>query len=224
VLFPGTAIPARTPIFAAVDCPSVSRNLSQNQINRQFTAMPATLPGRVRRLSHQARRQFAVTGYRATTVKSVADAARVSPNLITRYFGGKEGLFLAASRTSLGLERTLPDPRETLGRRLAEGMVARWTGVDAYDPLLILQRAAGDQPAAAAALTEFLDRESLEPLTSHLESFGLDPADAHDRASAIEALVMGVVTRRRVIATEIDDPMALCQWLQTSLQRLIDGA
>jgi len=176
------------------------------------------------RILDEARRQFAVTGYRATTVKSVADAARVSPNLITRYFGGKEGLFLAASRTSLGLKRTLPGPRETLGRRLAEGMVARWTGVDAHDPLLILQRAAGDQPAAAAALTEFLDRESLEPLTTHLESYGLDPADAHDRASAIEALVMGVVTRRRVIATEIDDPMALCQWLRLSLQRLIDGA
>lgn len=176
------------------------------------------------RILDEGRRQFAVNGYRATTVKSIADAAGVSPNLITRYFGGKEGLFLATSHTSLGLEGSLPGPRNTLGRRLAAGMVARWTGIDAYDPLLILQRAAGDQPAAAAELTRFLDRESLGPLAAHLESYGLAPADAHDRASAIEALVMGVVTRRRVLATEIDDQEALRTWLGLSLQRLIDGA
>src|SRR3954452_8016420 len=43
----------------------------------------------------QARRLFAQNGYAATTVKAVSVAAAVSPNLITRYFGGKEGLFLA---------------------------------------------------------------------------------------------------------------------------------
>ena len=35
-----------------------------------------------------ARELFAQHGYGATTVKAVAAAAAVSPNLITRYFGG----------------------------------------------------------------------------------------------------------------------------------------
>ena len=36
----------------------------------------------------------------------MADAAGVSPNLITRYFGGKDGLFLAATRVEIPVEQS----------------------------------------------------------------------------------------------------------------------
>ncbi|MFE4861170.1 helix-turn-helix domain-containing protein [Streptomyces sp. NPDC056670] len=48
-----------------------------------------------------AQRQFAQHGYAATTVEGVADTAGMSPNLVTRYFGGKDGLFLVATRVEI---------------------------------------------------------------------------------------------------------------------------
>jgi len=172
------------------------------------------------RILLEGRRQFASRGYNATTARTVADAAEVSPNLITRYFGGKEGLFLAATQTSLNLDRVLAGPRATIGARLAESMVSRWTSVDA-DPLLILQRVAGDRPEAADALARFLDRESLEPMVRQLCRYGLSRTEATDRAAGIEALVMGVVTRRRVLAPSIGDLDTLRDWLAVSIQRLV---
>lgn len=44
------------------------------------------------RILEHAQRQFARHGYAGVAVKGVADAAGVSPNLVTRYFGGKDGL------------------------------------------------------------------------------------------------------------------------------------
>ena len=44
---------------------------------------------------------FAENGYEATTLSQIAGVAGL-PDLITRYFGGKENLFLAATRARLG--------------------------------------------------------------------------------------------------------------------------
>lgn len=173
-----------------------------------------------RKILLEGQRQFADRGYRATTVQRVADAAGVSPNLITRYFGGKDGLFLAATQTGLHLDRVLGGPRATLGRRLAESMVSRWDDVSADDPLLVLLRAAGDRPGAATALAEFLDHESLRPLAAQLRGYGLSEPEAIERAAAIEAFVIGVVTRRRILGGDLGDRETLTSWLAASIQRL----
>jgi len=175
------------------------------------------------RIVTEGRRQFAAGGYHGTTVKAVADAAGVSPNLITRYFGGKEGLFLAVTQVGLHLDRVLPGPRESLGSRLAQSMVSRWNDVQAADPLLVLQRSASDHPSAAAALVAFLDRESRGPLVLQLRAYGLSVDEANQRAAAVEALVMGVVTRRRVLSADSCNHADLEAWLAQSIQRLLDA-
>jgi AcrR family transcriptional regulator len=172
----------------------------------------------------QARELFAQNGYGATTVKAVAAAAAVSPNLITRYFGGKEGLFLASARTELQLDPVFSSPRESLGARLAEGIVRRWSGIDGEDPLLVLQRAAGERPEAAEVLARFLDTQFLDPLVRCLRGYGFDDAESRARASAVDALVLGVSTRRRVLRHDLGDPRALQDWLGPVIQRLIDGS
>jgi AcrR family transcriptional regulator len=169
----------------------------------------------------EARRQFAATGY-STTVRAIATGAGVSPNLITRYFGGKDGLFLAAAQVHLELAE-LDGPRASLGRRLADAAVARWSGMQGEDPLLVLHRASGERPEAAQALTTFLDEESLRPFTEQLLSYGLAPADAAARAAAVDALVLGVSTRRRVLADDLGDLDELRDWLAAAVQRLIDA-
>jgi AcrR family transcriptional regulator len=171
----------------------------------------------------QARRQFAILGYRATTVKSVADAAGVSPNLITRYFGGKEGLFLAAAQVEIAVEPVFVGELASLGARLAASIVQRWSGQQGEDPLLVLQRAAGERPEAAEALAGFLDAHSLEPLRRYLRASGLADEEADARAAAIDALVLGVSTRRRVLRSDLGDGGQLREWLATSIQRLADG-
>lgn len=171
----------------------------------------------------QARRLFAQNGYAATTVKAVAQAAAVSPNLITRYFGGKEGLFLAATQTELRLDPVFSGPRESLGARLAASIVRRWSGMDGEDPLLVLQRAAGERPQAAEALAHFLDEQSLEPLVRCLHGYGLSQAEARSRAAAIDVFVLGVSTRRRVLRDDLSDPDTLRPWLATTIQRLLDA-
>jgi AcrR family transcriptional regulator len=171
----------------------------------------------------QARRQFANLGYRATTVKSVADAAGVSPNLITRYFGGKEGLFLAAAQVEIAVEPVFAGELASLGARLAASIVQRWSGQQGEDPLLVLQRAAGERPEAAEALAGFLDAHSLEPLRRYLRASGLADEEADARAAAIDAFVLGVSTRRRVLRSDLGDGGRLQEWLATSIQRLADG-
>jgi AcrR family transcriptional regulator len=176
-----------------------------------------------RRILEHARRQFAQNGYAAVTVKGVADAAGVSPNLITRYFGGKDGLFLAATRVELPVENSFDGDRSSLGRRLAASIVQRWFGALGDDPLLVLQRASGERPEAAEALASFLDTNSLEPLYNYLRDSGLSDADARGRAAAIDAFVLGVSTRRRVLRSELGDPADLQAWLTTTIQCLADG-
>lgn len=176
-----------------------------------------------RRILEHARRHFSERGYAAVTVKGVADAAEVSPNLITRYFGGKEGLFLAATRVEIPVADSFDGDRSQLGARLAASIVRRWFGAPGEDPLLVLHRASGERPQAAAALAGFLDTNSLEPLTQYLRDSGLDEAEARGRAAAIDAFVLGVSTRRRVLRAELGDPDELRAWLSVTIQRLVDG-
>jgi AcrR family transcriptional regulator len=176
---------------------------------------------RLRILEH-ARDQFARHGYTAVTVKGVADAAGVSPNLITRYFGGKDGLFLAAGHVEIPVERSFDGDRSALGARLAASIVERWFGMPGHDPLLVLQRASGERPEAAETLASFLDRNSLEPLYGYLRDGGLDEATARARAAAIDAFVLGVSTRRRVLRSELGDPAELQAWLGATIQLLAD--
>ena len=175
------------------------------------------------RILEHAQRLFAQHGYRTITVKGVADAAGVSPNLITRYFGGKDGLFLAATRVEIPVTDSFDVEPSALGERLAASIVRRWYGTPGEDPLLVLQRASGERPEAAEALAAFLDGSSLEPLYRYFLDSGLDEATARDRAAAIDAFVLGVSTRRRVLRSELGDPNELREWLSTTIQRLADG-
>ncbi|MCX5384655.1 TetR/AcrR family transcriptional regulator [Streptomyces sp. NBC_00083] len=175
------------------------------------------------RILEHAQRQFAQHGYAATTVKGVADTAGVSPNLVTRYFGGKDGLFLAATRVEIPVSDSFDGDRSTLGARLAASIVERWFEAPGDDPLLVLQRASGERPQAAEELAAFLDANSLEPLHRYLRDSGLDDEEARSRAAAIDAFVLGVSTRRRVLRCGLGDPAGLQSWLSATIQRLADG-
>src|SRR5579875_2069875 len=72
-----------------------------------------------------ARGAFARHGFDGPTVRAIAAEADVSPNLITRYFGGKGGLFRAATNIDLDVPNVLPGAFSSLGRRIASNVVSR---------------------------------------------------------------------------------------------------
>ena len=157
----------------------------------------------------------------------MAAEAGVAANLITRYFGGKAGLFAAATSIDLQVRAVLPGPREELGRRIAQRVVERWESVDEADPLLMMLRSAGTSEEAAAGLADFFAVQAGAPMTGHLVTeLGHSPEDAAAITASIAALLMGVITSRYVMRAQ---PLAgaergpLTAWLADRLQRLLDG-
>lgn len=169
-----------------------------------------------------ARGLFARHGYRPTTVKAIAGAAGVSPNLVTRYFGGKDGLFLAATQVDINSDGVYVGDLSGFGARLARSAVGRWTTPHAdEDPLLVLHRASGERPEAAAELARFLDEQSIHLVEAYLVACGVEPTAARHRAEAVDALVLGVSTRRRVLRSDVGDGKDIETWLAAAVQRIV---
>ena len=196
-------------------------------IKKSMTAITASPKDSARtreRILVAARREFARIGFAGATVRAIATAANVSPNLITRYFGGKEGLFVAATEVHLKLEQLFEGPRETLGRRMGESIVTRWTTMDGEDPLLVLLRAAGERGEAGETLSKFLDEESLEPFRRQLLYYGMNEDEATARARAVDVFVLGISARIRVLRDDLGDTDALKHWIAATIQRLVDAS
>lgn len=197
--------------------------------------MPPSLsatPGRPRnaaatreRIVAAARPLFAERGFQATTVHAIARSAQVSPNLITRYFGSKDGLFLAASDVRFDLALAFAGPQSSFGERVAHNIVARWAELGMNDPVPILLRSAGGQPTAASTLADFLSENFTGPMITQLLAYGMSREDAAERTAAVHALVLGVVFIRRVLhwtALDTMDDAELERSLGRSIQALVD--
>jgi len=195
-------------------------------MSRSGTSRPRNAELTRARLLAAARREFTEHGYDGTSVRTVAAEAGVAPNLITRYFGGKEGLFAAATDLELDVPAVLPGPPERLGERIATAVVNRWEAAGAGDPLLMMLRSAGTSAPAAQTLADFFASQAAGPLAAHLATERHWTARAaEDRVAAIGALILGVVTMRYVMRR---GPLAqagvrpLTGWLADRLQRLLD--
>ncbi len=174
------------------------------------------------RLIQAARALFAAHGYETTTVSQIARAAGFSPNLITRYFGGKEGLFLVATKATLDLDGVLAGGIDGFGQRLADRIVNGWEHGDG-DPLLALLRSS--RPPALTALGEFLEHEATAPLTHALSGWGASATEARARASAIQSLLLGALITRRMLQTGAIAAATsdrLRAWLADVLQGLVE--
>jgi AcrR family transcriptional regulator len=177
-----------------------------------------------RALLAAAGRLFAEFGYEATTVSQIARTAGFSPNLVTRYFGGKEGLFLAAARTGLNINAGPSATIADFGHQLADHIVDRWEQQGPGDPLLMLLRCASAQPAALEALGEFLEREAIAPVIRALIQLGHSEPNAIDRANAMQSFILGTVVTRQMMRTGASAAASndeLRAWLADVLQRLL---
>ena len=107
---PGLAVILDAPIEAPRREASASGPLTIFALNRQQSCAPAlgshSRPLRRddprERILDAARQQFARDGYERTTIRSVATEAEIDPSMVMRYFGNKEGLYLAVLESVYG--------------------------------------------------------------------------------------------------------------------------
>lgn len=140
-----------------------------------------------------ARAQFAVFGYQATTIRSVATAADIDPAMVMRYFGNKEGLFAAAADFDLQLPDLSQLPRAELGAALVGHFLDRWEG---DETLMALLRAATTNEAAATRMQAIFATQ-MAPLIGRLT--GEPRAAAAVRAGLIATQVLGLALCRYVL-------------------------
>jgi AcrR family transcriptional regulator len=173
------------------------------------------------RILSAARRHFATAGYDRSTVRAIAADAGVSANLITRYFGGKRGLFRSATDADLHLADHLRGPLADLGLRIATEVVGRWEGEPGDDPLVTMMRAAMSDPSDALYMAEFFRQQAFVPLASHLAG-----QDSGERAAAVGAFIMGVVVQRYILRAGPSAEASAADvtaWMADVLQLLLVG-
>jgi AcrR family transcriptional regulator len=143
---------------------------------------------------------FAELGYERASFRRIAAEARVDPALVVHFFGSKEDLF----RQVMALPPTIADaisrladgPRATLGRRLAELVVAALDEPASRDVVLGRIRCATTHPDAAALLRETVTRD-IYALAS-----AISDDRPETRAVLIGAQVVGVAVGRYIMRVE----------------------
>jgi AcrR family transcriptional regulator len=145
-----------------------------------------------------ARDAFAQRGYDAVSIRALAREAGVDPALVHRFFGSKEGVFVAAMELPVApselVGRLLAEGTDGLGERLVGTILALYDTPAALAPFRALLRAAVSNERAATLLREFLTREVLGRLAAAASP------DAPDlRASLAASQVVGLAMARYVV-------------------------
>ena len=126
-------------------------------------------------------------GYEATTTREIGERAGVDPALIARYFGGKEGLYLAyvadPNRPAISA-----DPHEFVARMLTR------SETQGLGPVTRALVSPVHSEAMREQVADVVRVRLLEPLTAELRQRGLDHAPL--RAELLVAVATGVALAR----------------------------
>jgi AcrR family transcriptional regulator len=147
-----------------------------------------------------ARAEFSAQGYQGARVRSIAAAAGVDAAMVNHWFGGKEGLFVAAMDLPVNPEqvatRILAGDREHIGERIVRTFLSVWdaTGGGAFVALL---RSVASHEQAARMMREFVS----EVLFGRLAAV-LGPDRPALRTSLCGSHVVGLGMARYVIKIE----------------------
>ncbi|UMG94135.1 TetR/AcrR family transcriptional regulator [Nocardioides sp. TF02-7] len=147
-----------------------------------------------------ARSAFAECGYRGATLRRIARDAGVDIRLIAHHFGNKRGLFREAMTLPISpsdaLDRALSGPRESWAAGILTAALAAWDSPDSGRPLRRLLAEAVSDGDQGRALSEFLERELIDPLAQRLEG-----PQQRRRATAAVTVVAGMILQRYALGT-----------------------
>jgi AcrR family transcriptional regulator len=134
---------------------------------------------------------FDEAGYERATTREIGERAGVDAALIARYFGGKEGLFLAVIAEGPAGEGSLPESYEP--KQLLAFLLGRWDE-RGHGPV---SRALASPTLSDEARTQVravVGKRLVEPLTEELAKDG--GAQPELRAELLVALALGVAVTR----------------------------
>lgn len=176
-------------------------------------------------LLEAARAEFAERGYQGARVRSIAAAAGVDPAMVNHWFGGKDGLFVAALDLPVNPDVILAtvlegDPAHA-GERIVRGFLSVWDAAGG-GPFVALLRSVATHEAAARMMREFVLDVLFRRLT---DTLGADQPAL--RASLCASQMVGLGMARYVIKL---DPLAsadartLASAIGPNLQRYLTGS
>ncbi|HEY0238469.1 MAG TPA: TetR family transcriptional regulator [Friedmanniella sp.] len=170
-----------------------------------------------------ARARFASDGFAATTIRRVAADAGVDPSQVMQFFGSKDELFAAVMEVpASALERfatVFEGPDEHLGERVVRAHLQAWESGAESDALMATLRSAVGHDQANAQLRDFVQSRLLHGMRGRGD-------DAVLRAGLASAMLVGVVTGRRILGVPVlvdADTDTLVATLAPAIQQLLGG-
>lgn len=171
-----------------------------------------------------ARELFAQKGYRATTLRAVANRAHVDVALVPYYFKNKDGLFAAVLDIPLeplaGIKGVM-EASDELGTGIARAMVDLIDNPGTNATLLALIQSVMNHDQGAELLREFIDSAVIQAFRGYLPE-----ADLENRVSLVVSHTIGLAMMRHLVRQE---PLAsmtrdeLVEYLAPAYERMLLG-
>ncbi|MFI1762355.1 TetR family transcriptional regulator [Streptomyces sp. NPDC020800] len=164
-----------------------------------------------------ARERFAADGYERATIRAIAKDARIDPSMVMRYFGSKEGLFVAAVALDLQLPDLAQVPRDEVGRALVQHFLGLW---EENEELTAVLRVGATNQAGAERM-QGIFRDQLLPVARQVCP---DPEQVPTRAALCASQLLGLALTRYVL--RLPPTVALgtgeiVAWLAPTVQRYL---
>ena len=161
-----------------------------------------TNPDDVKRLvADAARAVYDRQGYLDITVKGVAAAAGMAPDMVRRYYNSREDLFAAALRLPFepasAITRLLAPGVEGLAERLVRTTLHMLSEPETREQIALMVRDGVSAAKVAASLREFLESLIIDRVAAVL-----GVPDARMRVTLATSYVVGVATTRYVLRME----------------------
>ena len=151
-----------------------------------------------------ARAAFHARGYARTSIKAVAAAAGVAPEVVGKYYASKDKLFAAAMKLPFDPGAAIPalvaPGLDGMGERLTRVTLDTLGDPESRDDLIALARAGTSTGKAVAGLKAVLEQGIVDRLAGVI-----GVPDARLRANLITSYLLGVSVNRYILKL---DPLA----------------
>lgn len=167
-----------------------------------------------------ARQRFAADGYERATIRAIAAEADIDPSLVMRYYGNKQGLFVAAAALDLRLPDLTQVPREEAGAVLVRHFLELWEKEDTWCALL---RAAASNCDAADRMRTVAVEQAVAMVAKVCD----DERIALQRANLVSSQLIGFAYCRFVLqlpALTVMSRDEVIGWLGPTVQNYLFNA
>jgi AcrR family transcriptional regulator len=168
--------------------------------------------------------EFTERGYDGATVRAIAQRAGVDPAMVNHWFGGKDGLFVAALEIPVNpdeiISRLLGGPPEQLAERMLRTFLSVWDA-NGGGALAALMRSVASHEEAARMMREFVSRVIFGKVVATVAPDQLDLRAALCGSQIAGLGMMRYVIRLEPLASADHDTVVAA--IAPNLQRYLTG-